>query len=195
MKTGPYNGNIMMTKNKNQPTDNPIGVENVACDLITPLYAQLRRSRQDPVKVKSIIGQLLAGFNPNRKYFPLMENTYSRTILCSVENQLEIMVARWDKNTLSSIHGHPGFVFEYLIDGRLMIENYERNRGNLIKTSVITQQPGEYFCDQGIEGRFDNAIHRIIAVEQSLSLHVYSDQGLKGLVFQNEAVMPEVEVV
>lgn len=56
--------------------------------------------------------------------FPGIEGTYSRTILHRQENGYQAMVARWSRGTLSTIHGHPAFVFYYVIEGKLTIDNY-----------------------------------------------------------------------
>ena len=182
----------MIIDKQNKAINCHAGIKNVVSDL-TQYFSHLHQSGYDPLKIRSIINLSLTNFDLDQECFSFIENTYSRTLLFSVENRLEIMIARWDKNTVTAIHGHPDFLFEYLIKGRFKIENYEWDHQNLIKTSVITQQPEEYYSDHGIIGRYDNAIHRIFAMEQSLSLHIYSDQGLKGVVFQEPGSVAVVE--
>ncbi len=134
-----------------------------------------------------VISNYLSKYTPSINDFPCIKNSYSRTILSRSESGMEVLIARWDSGLTSTIHGHPAFAMVYVIAGSLTVEQYEKTESNdigcVIKTGVKTFDAGNYFYGQGIEGRFDNHIHRIIAAKESLSIHVYSDDALKGEVF------------
>jgi hypothetical protein len=52
-----------------------------------------------------------------------------------------------------------------------------------VEDHATIYETGDFTCNHGIEGRFDNFIHKITAAAESLSLHIYSDDALKGEVF------------
>lgn len=121
--------------------------------------------------------------------FPRVEGTYSRTIIHRCDNGYEGMAARWSKGALTSIHGHPPFVFYYVIKGKLTVDNYIRNTDGLIPSSTMVLTSGEGFHAIGEPGRFDNSIHQVQADEETLSLHISSDDGTKGRVFYTRDVL------
>ena len=116
--------------------------------------------------------------------FPPFEPLYSRTILYRAENGFEAMGARWSKDVVSAIHGHPMFAFYYLLEGELSVENFEKDGAGVRKIGTRKCSPGQYFCMRGNAGAFDNGIHRVTAVQESLSIHIYSDDAMKGEIFQ-----------
>ena len=148
-----------------------------------PYFNQLSLACYDPEKIHSIIIRFLNDYEININDFPLDKGSYSRTILFRNQSYLELMIARWDKGAKTQIHGHPDFVYEYLIDGLFQIESFKKNGSYVNKIVSNSQQPGEFICLQGFKGQFDNAIHRITAKKESLSLHIYSDNALKGEIF------------
>ena len=115
--------------------------------------------------------------------FPIVENAYSRTILYRAENRFEALGARWSKGFTSVVHGHPSIVFDYIVEGELFVQNYEKTDAGLVKTDSRSYTSGEYFFSRGKEGAFDNCIHQITVRDESLSLHIYSDNALQGEVF------------
>ena len=115
--------------------------------------------------------------------FPPFEPLYSRTILYRAENGFEAMAARWSRSASTSIHGHPMLSFYYLFEGELSVENFAREGSGLRKTNTIAYNPGQYFCMCGIAGTFDNGIHRVTAIQESLSIHIYSADAMKGETF------------
>ncbi len=115
--------------------------------------------------------------------FPYVENSYSRTILHRQPGGFEVMIARWSRGAVTVIHGHPSFGFYYLLEGRLEVENFERDGSRVRKVSERIWLPDESFSIRGKSQRFDNGIHRIRVLEESLSFHMYSDDGLKGECF------------
>lgn len=108
---------------------------------------------------------------------------YSRTILYRAENGFEALAARWSKDTITAIHGHPMFAFYYLLEGELSVENFEKEGSGLRKTTTKRHGPGEYFSMRGKIGTFDNGIHRVTAIKESLSIHIYSADATKGEIF------------
>lgn len=117
--------------------------------------------------------------------FPKVDASYSRTIVARTEQGFEGMVARWDKGIAGVVHGHPDYAFYHLVSGRLGVEHFNlgSNGPELIAHGVM--EPGDHFCVVGVAGRFDNAIHRITALEESLSVHMYSDDALRGCCYND----------
>jgi len=121
----------------------------------------------------------------NLTSFPRAKNSYTRTIVARQEGGFEAMVARWDAGMSGLVHGHPDYAFYHLIEGRLGIEHFTPGSDGpeLVTSSIM--EPGSHFCVEGTAGRFDNAIHRITALEASLSLHMYSDDALLGKCYRD----------
>ena len=112
--------------------------------------------------------------------FPKAPDTYSRTIVARQEGGFEAMIARWDMDVAGLVHGHPDYAFYHLLQGRLGVEHFTLGaKGPELVTSCI-MEPGDHFCVEGVTGKYDNAIHRITAIEESLSVHMYSDDALLG---------------
>jgi len=116
--------------------------------------------------------------------FPLIEGTYSRTILCRNGNGYEAMAARWSPGTLSSIHGHPHFAFIIVIRGRLGIDYYKKHDGRIERTRSESLSESQFFSDIGQTETFDNHIHGVQAYEETLSIHISSDDAAKGESFE-----------
>ena len=112
--------------------------------------------------------------------FPLDASTYSRHIL-SKKDGCWLLLIHWDKDVSTSIHGHPKRAFVSALEGLLEIESFDVDP--LISLNKNIMQPGEYFDSDGLVDRFDNAVHRVHAKQQSLSLHFYSDDPTKGTTY------------
>ncbi|WP_456380003.1 cysteine dioxygenase [Thiolapillus sp.] len=125
---------------------------------------------------------LSAQFQPESD-FPLAPHCYSRNILLRTDSGAEVMIARWDRGAVTPIHGHPQFAFVYVLQGQLQMEHYRDTDQGLILTDTLVKHKGQHIYAAGIADRYDNAIHRITALTPSLSLHVYSDDALKGKFF------------
>lgn len=136
-----------------------------------------------PEKIVSTTSAFLGEYSLPLDDFPRLEGTYSRTIVHRNDNGFEAMAARWSKGATSSIHGHPPFIFYYVIKGRLKIDNYQRNDAGLTMDSTIYLGKNEHFFSFGKPDRFDNNIHQVQADEETLSLHISSDDATKGEVF------------
>lgn len=132
-------------------------------------------------KYKSALEQIelfkeeIKGYN-----FPLDAETYSRHIL-SKNKDGWLLLIHWDKDVLTSIHGHPESAFIYILDGSMEVENFILNPLQSLNKKIV--QPGESFYSDGLIGRFDNAVHRVHTKQQTLSLHFYSDDPNKGNIY------------
>lgn len=115
--------------------------------------------------------------------FPLLEGTYSRTILFRSENGYEAMAARWSPGAVSSIHGHPRFALILVTQGRLGVEYFKKHNARLQRTTSEILSESQFFSDMGQAGTFDNHIHRVTAYEETLSIHISSDDAAKGETF------------
>ena len=142
------------------------------------LLRQLTTHLQDEKKLL----QLASRFTVEDDY-PLMPNSYTRNILYRDANGSQVMVARWDKDASTAIHGHPQYTFVQLLKGRLLVDTFESGKEGLQMRHSAVINPGQHLYHVGKAGRFDNAIHRVKALQHSLSLHVYSDDALKGIIY------------
>lgn len=122
--------------------------------------------------------------------FPLISGTYTRTILLREENRFEAMAARWSKGSVSAIHGHPSFTLYYVVSGHLACDNFTRSGSGVKITSSGTLYPSEFAVFTGQPGTFDNHIHQVRAVEDTLSIHISSDDAAKGEIFSPERIRP-----
>ncbi|BAO44776.1 cupin domain-containing protein [Thiolapillus brandeum] len=126
--------------------------------------------------------ELAADFQAEGHY-PLAPHCYSRSVLYRHPQGAEIMVARWDAGACTPTHGHPQYAFVLVLQGRLQMEHFVATPKGLQLTGTRIKNAGEHIYASGREGRYDNAIHRVTALEPSLSLHIYSDDALKGICF------------
>lgn len=115
--------------------------------------------------------------------FPRLEGTYTRTLILREENGFEAMAARWSKGATSSIHGHPYFNFYYVVHGCMKIDDYESSDGGLVLNQTGSIASEEEFSYIGDVGTFDNNIHQVHAIEETLSIHISSDDSAKGKIF------------
>lgn len=147
------------------------------------LIPLLSRAKYNTPELLSAIRVMLNSGQLNMDQFPQVKNGYSRTILHREPCGFEVMVARWSKAAKTPIHGHPGYALIYVVEGELWEESFDYRLDCLETARSRRFKSGSYSLDQGIEGRFDNSIHQITAVSECLSLHVYSDDALKGKVY------------
>ncbi|WP_456416629.1 cysteine dioxygenase [Thiolapillus sp.] len=136
----------------------------------------------DNLAHESRLLSLSARFRPEGD-FPHAPHCYSRNILLHADNGAEVMIARWDQGAITPIHGHPQFAFVYVLQGQLQMEHYRNTEQGLVLAETIIKHEGQHIYAAGIAGRYDNAIHRVTALTPSLSLHVYSEDALKGKFF------------
>ncbi len=164
-------------------TGNPITLQNHPHQeklrvLLFELFAY-----PDPNRIVEVTADFLRQYPLPLEDFPRFAETYSRTIVHRNNNGFEAMAARWSKGAVSHIHGHPVFNFYYVIDGRLKIDNYRRDKTAVTLDSSEYLGKNEHFFFIGSPGIFDNNIHQVQAIEETLSLHISSDDSAKGEVF------------
>lgn len=98
----------------------------------------------------------------------------------------EALVMSWTHGNTTSVHGHPQLACYCFADGEFLVETFE-DAGNGLARPVGSRRVGGGcgFCAVGLPGRFDNHIHRITCLSRhGHSLHVYSDDALKGLKYR-----------
>jgi hypothetical protein len=146
----------------------------------------LRRLFEEPERdgVEHILQDLFLSFPLPTSDFPFIPGSYSRTILLKSENGYEAVAARWCKGVVSNVHGHPPFSYCFLVEGSLRIENFKKTAGKIVLSDEKVYKPGDFFYNRGENGRMDNNVHRVSAEEESLSLHIFSDDSRQGEVFE-----------
>ncbi len=144
---------------------------------------QVADKKYDSEKTLAILSDFFAVHRLNTIDFPVMKQSYTRTTLLREKTGFEIVIARWDKGASTPIHGHPRYSFLYLIEGELSERFFIRDNKKLMQVSTLKYRAGDYSYHNGNPDTFDNAIHKITAIQSSLSLHVYSDDALKGVVY------------
>ncbi len=153
----------------------------------------------DQWQFKALLGRLFTDPNPDQiteavvtffkahplpmDDFPVLDDTYSRTMLARNENGYEAMAARWQAGAVSSIHGHPCYALMITVQGKLQVNNYEKSEGGLHLTSSRTLSPGEFISAISRNTNFDNHIHGVHAIEETLSIHISSQDATKGETF------------
>jgi predicted metal-dependent enzyme (double-stranded beta helix superfamily) len=115
--------------------------------------------------------------------FPREEGTYTRTVMLRHKSGFEVMAARWSKGTISPIHGHPWFNFYCVVHGCLKTDDYlmEKEEITLISSGEVQKNGVVFFV--GEKGTFNNNIHKVHALEETLSIHISSDDSTKGRIF------------
>jgi hypothetical protein len=142
----------------------------------------------DPAYITKEIVNFLQKYPIPIDDFPLLKGSYSRTILFRSSNGFEAMAARWSRGAISSIHGHPDFMLYYVIEGRLGIDNYKKHGEQIKRTSSDFLSESQFLSSAGQAGTFDNLIHQVQAIEETLSLHISSDDATKGEVYSQVGV-------
>jgi hypothetical protein len=116
--------------------------------------------------------------------FPVLDGTYSRTMLARHPSGWEVMAARWQKGAVSSIHGHPRYAFMMTVAGRLQVDEYESSGDGILQNGTRHLNPGEFIASIGeAPGTFDNHIHGVQAIEESLSIHISSHDATLGKTY------------
>ena len=117
------------------------------------------------------------------------DTAYRRTYLgrCPATGW-EAIVMSWKNGNRTSIHAHPQFAGYHIADGTFRLEISEPAAGGAARLteSAVVEGPCAFFA-VGAPGRFDNHIHRITCLSDTgHSLHVYSDDALRGEVYREE---------
>ncbi|WP_190600096.1 hypothetical protein [Candidatus Vesicomyidisocius sp. SY067_SCS001] len=105
---------------------------------------------------------------------------YTRNIIINNKSYW-LGLLNWDKGAITRIHGHPDRAFIYVIKGQLMCKDFDKNPLTKISSSTLVNGTCRY--SNSVKGKMDNDIHQISAIELSLSLHFYSDNPIKGEIF------------
>lgn len=98
----------------------------------------------------------------------------------------EALVMSWMCGNRTSVHAHPQLACYCFADGEFLVETFE-DAGDGLARPVDRYRVGggSGFYAVGLPGRFDNHIHRITCLSgYGHSLHVYSDDALKGLKYR-----------
>lgn len=137
----------------------------------------------DPRHITSELNDFLLQHPLPLHDFPRLEGTYTRTLIARNENGFEAMAARWSKGAISMIHGHPYFNFYYVVQGAMQVDDFETTANGLVLSASGVISAGDDFSYLGNEGTFDNNIHQVQAIEETLSIHISSDDSTKGHIF------------
>lgn len=98
--------------------------------------------------------------------FPIQnKKNYSKQTIF-LNNNFELILIKWDKDSKSSNHSHPknGCILKVL-DGKLLEERYYNNK--IYKKSILNNNEIGYMHDK-------LGTHKIYALEETYSLHLYS---------------------
>lgn len=115
--------------------------------------------------------------------FPRLAGNYTRTVVLRHESGGEAMIARWSKGCVTPIHGHPWINLYCVTHGHLAIDDYEKTDNGLLLKSSGEMRANDVFRYVGERDTFDNNIHQVHAIEETLSIHLSSDDSRKGEVF------------
>lgn len=136
-------------------------------------------------QIKSYVLEWLTGHSLDA-FDAYSAESYVRTYLGrSPETRWEAILMSWQAGNTTAIHAHPQFAGYHFADGVFKVEIFEPvadYRARLTDTLLIDRPAGLFAVGQ--PGRFDNHIHRITCLsETGHSLHVYSDDALRGAVY------------
>lgn len=119
------------------------------------------------------------------------ETTYIRHYIGrDRETGWEALVMCWKKGNRTAIHSHPQYAGYTFADGEFLVEIFEPCSGDSglarLKDRLHIDRPQGLFSI-GKAGQFDNHIHRITCLSETAhSLHIYSDDALKGLKWEEK---------
>ncbi|MGD1865204.1 MAG: hypothetical protein ACFB0D_11670 [Phormidesmis sp.] len=139
--------------------------------------------------------QLSTNILPDLPHLPFKSGTYTRTYVSKessdepchmpIDPLFEALVMRWDEQSKTSIHGHPKFSFYHVMSGVFEIELFDQSAaGNLHHKESQQLMPTDSTWFSGNSRCYDNCIHRVTCLEPGLTFHVYSDNALKGAIFE-----------
>lgn len=152
-------------------------------DNINQFITSLAMVKNDAEEMLKVLFDFFSTRQLGLNDFEYKKGGYSRTILYREKSGFEVMVARWARGSSTPIHGHPDFSLCYLIQGGVKETVFYKEEKRILQGGVSIQTPGDYSYHYGEEGGFDNAIHKIEALRDSLSLHIYSDDAMKGQIY------------
>lgn len=124
--------------------------------------------------------------NPPRGFDTYSETSYIRTYLGrDAATGWEAIMMSWRAGNTTPIHAHPQFAGYHFADGIFRVEIFEpAGNGTARRIKDMTVTAPYALHATGTAGRFDNHIHRITCLSPTgHSLHVYSDDARRGLVY------------
>ena len=135
-------------------------------------------------KVAADINELAHAHQEHLDALP-RHDTYSRHIIGTDDDWIGF-ICRWEKNTTSSIHGHPSFAYYQVLNGSIAMDLFEPiNENEARQTSTTIMHSGDSIFSITPEGQFDNLIHRVRTGNSLVfTLHLYSDDPSKGRIFK-----------
>ncbi len=103
------------------------------------------------------------------------------------ETGWEALVMSWKKGNKTTIHGHPSFANYTILSGEILIETFDYIDNCLKPIGEYRVKSGVSFYAFGESDKFDNHIHRLTCLSDTAhSLHIYSDDARKGMVFEEK---------
>ena len=166
---------------------------STAADGYAPFFDNLLAIVRDrPIDRK--LGQAIESYvlewlaeHPLNEFTDYSEASYVRTYLgrCP-ETRWEAILMSWQAGNTTAVHAHPQFAGYHFADGVFRVEIFEPDEKNGIRPTdtLVIDKPAALFAI-GHPGAFDNHIHRITCLSDTgHSLHVYSDDALKGAVYR-----------
>ncbi|WP_320052497.1 cysteine dioxygenase [uncultured Acetobacteroides sp.] len=124
--------------------------------------------------------------NDLTQFRKVSDTPYERTLIGRDESGWEALIMTWHKGAQSSIHGHPEFAAYNLLKGKLKLEIFEEvdGTGEVELARVVEVDDNTGFYALGKANVMTNHIHRITCLSDiSYSLHIYSDDARKGVVY------------
>lgn len=109
--------------------------------------------------------------NVDYKNSIVFQNEKHNKILLYSSELYDVYLICWRAGQQTTIHDHPsGGCLMKIISGTLLEENYRSTSGEFLYPSTFTS--GIYTFKSG-----NNVVHRITAMEESVSIHVYYPKG------------------
>ncbi len=121
--------------------------------------------------------------------------SYSRHVI-GVDEDWVAYICRWEKSTVSCVHGHPWFAYYQVLDGVLNMDIFEpvandesndstnNSVGELAAVQHVQSRhmlPGDVAWSVGEKGRYDNLIHSVSTDQQpGFTLHLFSENPALG---------------
>lgn len=166
-------------------SDNTPGYDTFFQDFL----ALVRHKDTDAIlgeQIKSYVLDWL-GRHPLDRFDNYSDSSYRRDYIgrCP-DTHWEAIVMSWKQGNTTAIHAHPQFAGYHFADGIFKVEIFEPagNGKARLSDTVIVDKPAGLFS-VGRKGSFDNHIHRITCLSGTgHSLHIYSDDALKGLAYE-----------
>ena len=94
------------------------------------------------------------------------------------------LICRWEAGARSTVHGHPAFTLYYVLQGKFTMDLFDTKDGKSAIYNTSKQLScGDSFWEYGNEGRYDNLIHRVGALEHGYTLQLFSEDPSLGQVF------------